>query len=80
MAQGGDFSCKEREDGSIEARLIIFSGFEIIREVTIHRHSFLECYAELESFFQEVDFWLPDDERASLCRDYRYVVEARLQP
>ena len=79
MAQGGDFSCKEREDGSIEARLIIFSGFEIIREVTICRHSFLECYSELELYFREVEFWLLEDERTTLCRDYRHIVESRLQ-
>lgn len=80
MAKGGDFSCKEREDGSIEARLIIFSGFDIIREATIRKPSFSECYSELEKFFPEIDFWLPDDERTALCRDYRHIVQARLQP
>lgn len=77
---GGDFSSTEREGGSIEARLIIFSGFDIIREVTICKHSFGECYAELEAYFHEVEFWLPEDERTALCRDYRHIVKARLQP
>lgn len=77
---GGDFSSRVTEGGSIEARLMIFSGFDIIREVTICRHSFGECYAELEAYFQEVEFWLPEDERAAQCRDYRHIVKTRLQP
>lgn len=77
---GGDFSSTEREGGLIETRLVIFSGFDIIREVTVCKRSFGECYAVLEAHFHEVEFWLPEDERAALCRDYRHIVKARLQP